>query len=142
MIFFRILSFVVGLFVLLASFSQLLPEADYRPFAGPNTALYISAAILAFSAFYFFIAVSARRTARSRTRRLGAAILTAMQVGAGAWIVEFFPEPYLIGVIGFLLCFTVLLFTLFVLPRKGRHSYKYLRRQDERRAAPAKTGTM
>ena len=140
MIFFRILSFVVGLFVLLASFFQLLPEAEYRPFAGHNTALYVGAAIFAFSALYFFIAVSARRTARSRSRRLVAIALTALQLGAAAWIVEFFPEPYLIGVIGFLLCFTVLLFTLFVLPRKGRHSYRYLRRQEERaRPAPLKS---
>ena len=132
MFFVRILSFVVGLCTLLAAFFQLLPEADYRLFAGPNTMLYLSAAILAFSAIYFFFAVSGRRTSRTILRRAIAAVLTALQFGACAWIVEFFPQPFLIGAAGFLLCFTVALFALFVLPRKGRRSYNYLRRHDER----------
>lgn len=139
MIFFRILSFVVGLFTLLASFFQLMPEADYRPFAGPNTVLYVGVAILAFSAIYFYIAVSARRTSRSRTRQAAAVVLIALQFGAGAWLVEFFPEPYLLGVLGFLLCFTVLLFKLFVWPSPRERSYRAMRRHHAREgSAPAK----
>lgn len=128
MIFFRILSFVVGLFILLASFFQLMPEAEYRPFLGPKTVLYVGVAILAFSAIYFFIAVSGRSTSRSRPRQGLAAALIALQFGAGAWLVEFFPEPYLLGALSFLLCFTVLLFSLFVWPSHRERSYRAMRR--------------
>jgi len=140
MVFFRILSFVVGLVTLLAAIFQLMPEAEYRPFFGPKTVLYVFAAILAFCAIYFFIAVSARRTSRSRVRQTVAVTLIALQFGASAWIIEYFPEPYLIGVMGFLLCFTVLLFGLFVWPSaRQRSNRRYMRRQeDKERAATAK----
>ncbi len=131
MFFFRILAFLVGLFTLLASFAQLLPEAEFRPFAGPNTALHVGAAIMVFSAIYFFIAVSARRTARSHWRQAIAAALFVLQLGAAAWFIEFFPAPYIVGFVATLLCFTVFLIALFAWPRRSRHSYKYLCRKDD-----------
>jgi len=138
MVFFRVLSFIVGLLTLLASFFQLMPEAEYRPFLGPKTVLYVLAAILAFTAIYFFIAVSARRTSRSRARQTVAVMLIALQLGASAWIIEYFPEPYLIGVMGFLLCFTVLLFGLFVWPSaRQRANRRYQRRQEDKERAQA-----
>ena len=133
MVFFRILSFIVGLVTLLAAFFQLMPEAEYRPFLGPKTVLYVLGAILAFTAIYFFIAVSARRTSRSRVRQTIAATLIALQFGACAWIIEHFSDAYLIGAMGFLLCFTVLLFGMFVWPSaRQRHSRRYSRRQEDK----------
>lgn len=131
MFFFRMLSFIVGLATMLTLPFLLLPEAEYRPFAGPNTVLLVCAAIAGLTPAYFYFGAAMHRMARSALRRTVAAVLMALQFALAGWLVNSYPEPYMIALFGVPLCFSVFLFCAFAWPGARSRSYRPLRRREE-----------